>query len=527
MFKKKGIKLYVLISLLILFVVSSATTINWIISVNTYKKSISEKHLNHNYSYAKKLTSSTMYQLNYMLKNIIGISEITGHHDADQDDIDTWFKANDDQLNSLFITDQDGIVQYVNSEESGQVSEEKIEPGMTLASDTFKRVLQEKKPSISDPYYGSTNQLITLISAPIFDTNTGIFQGVVGGTIHMEKTNVLKSLLSTHEYADLSYVFVVDESGKLIYHPDEKRLGEDVSSNKVVQHVMNKEVGSMVIENSEGIEFFAGYAFVESTGWGIIAQTPTSIIDEGISEVFRHIVLVSLPFIIVVLIVGGLLVAMITKPIQQLVSLSEQTVYKDKIEEQEIIKIKSPIYEVRYLYQQIIDHLRTLNKQARIDGLTEIANRRTFDTVIKKWINEQISFSLIMLDIDFFKKVNDKHGHLVGDEVLKFLAREMVKLSEEDDMCFRYGGEEFGILVKNKGTIETYELAEKLRKQIASMISPSGETIKISLGVTTFQHGDSHAKELLTRADAALYHSKQTGRNKTSICNDNRLKMEA
>src|SRR5699024_5571890 len=144
--------------------------------------------------------------------------------------------------------------------------------------------------------------------------------------------------------------------------------------------------------------------------------------------------------------------------------------------------ILSPVYEVRQLYYQIIDHIRMLNSQAKMDGLTGIANRRTFDVVIGLWMQERIPFSLIMLDIDHFKKVNDTYGHLVGDEVLKFLTKEMVDMFTPEDLCFRYGGEEFGILVKNQGENEAFELAEKLRTTVENTISPSGEPIKISLG---------------------------------------------
>lgn len=102
----------------------------------------------------------------------------------------------------------------------------------------------------------------------------------------------------------------------------------------------------------------------------------------------------------------------------------------------------------------------------------------------------------------------------------------MEAIAGKENMCFRYGGEEFAIIVHNGDTNSAYKLVEKLRKHIAETISPSGEAIEISLGVTTFKHGDNHVKDLVNRADAALYHSKQTGRNKASICNNNTLKID-
>lgn len=460
-----------------------------------------------------------------MLKNIIVMSQIAGSHKITQEDVDAWFKANESQFNSLFITDEEGIVQYVNIEEAIRSQVEKIEPGLKLESDIFKSALKERKPFISKPYHGTVNGLITLISAPIYDVKTSKFLGVVAGTIYMEKDNVLRNLLAEHSYEDHTYVFVIDESGRLIYHPDESRLWEDVSHNEMVQRVMNKEEGSMIITNTQGREHFAGFASLESTGWGIIAQTPTSILDEATKYSFGRIVMISLPFIIGLLIIGGILVKAITKPIADLVLLSKQTVKKNKVENQETLKISSPIYEVRELYQQILAHFRILNRQARIDGLTQIANRSTFDSTLQSWINERDNFSLIMFDVDFFKKVNDTHGHLIGDEVLKFLAREMTNIIDAEDMCFRYGGEEFAVLARNKKIEQAYALAEKLRKHIENTVSPTGSPIHISLGVTSLQSTDRHAENLILRADAALYHSKKNGRNQTNVCNDNNLEI--
>ena len=87
------------------------------------------------------------------------------------------------------------------------------------------------------------------------------------------------------------------------------------------------------------------------------------------------------------------------------------------------LKNKSHIYEVHQLYHQIYNHFQLLNNQIQLDGLTGLANRRTFDLEIKDLMAQKVPFTMIMIDIDFFKKVNDTYGHLVGDDVLKYLSR--------------------------------------------------------------------------------------------------------
>jgi diguanylate cyclase (GGDEF)-like protein len=187
-------------------------------------------------------------------------------------------------------------------------------------------------------------------------------------------------------------------------------------------------------------------------------------------------------------------------------------------------KVKSNIYEVKQLYQsidlafrEIKHHINQLDSEIQTDALTGLANRRTFDLVIDEQIHNGISFSLIMFDVDFFKKVNDTFGHLKGDEVLRFLARTMQELSREGDLCFRYGGEEFAIIVPYGDHETAIVIAERLRMKLESTASPTGNIITISLGISIYPDHGQDAKEMITAADKALYKSKSESRNKTTF----------
>ncbi|KAA0549968.1 GGDEF domain-containing protein [Bacillus sp. BGMRC 2118] len=133
-------------------------------------------------------------------------------------------------------------------------------------------------------------------------------------------------------------------------------------------------------------------------------------------------------------------------------------------------------------------------------------------------MKNQLPFSLILLDIDYFKKVNDTFGHLVGDEVLIFLASKLNTLSRINDLCFRYGGEEFGIIVKSEDLDCAFHIAERIRKEIEELVSPTGEPITLSLGIAFHEIGhDLNVAEIINKADQALYRSKVQGRNRTTI----------
>ena len=122
-----------------------------------------------------------------------------------------------------------------------------------------------------------------------------------------------------------------------------------------------------------------------------------------------------------------------------------------------------------------------------------------------------------MLDIDNFKKVNDKHGHGVGDEVICFVAERLTQTTKFGDIAGRYGGEEFCLVLPGKTTDEAELIAERLRKQVqdeAETEFPALAKVTISLGIAQLDDEADTTAELLTRADQALYAAKLNGRNR-------------
>ena len=159
-----------------------------------------------------------------------------------------------------------------------------------------------------------------------------------------------------------------------------------------------------------------------------------------------------------------------------------------------------------------------LEQLATIDSLTGIYNRRLFDERIRESVasrkrHNEIS-SLISLDIDHFKKINDTFGHAKGDEVLINLANLLSTRLRESDCIFRIGGEEFSILLKSTNAADAMKLAEDLRVQVEQSEQLMKYSVTISLGVAECYETDSD-ETWLKQADSALYQAKNTGRNKT------------
>jgi diguanylate cyclase (GGDEF)-like protein len=159
--------------------------------------------------------------------------------------------------------------------------------------------------------------------------------------------------------------------------------------------------------------------------------------------------------------------------------------------------------------------IETLHRISTLDGLTEVANRRHFDdTLVLEWRRAARNgqpMSLLMLDIDFFKPFNDKHGHQAGDEVLRRVAQVLREsVHRAADLVARYGGEEFIVLLPETGEEQARAIAELLRARIEE----SG-LVTASLGVATqVPARDGQPEELMKRADEALYAAKRAGRNR-------------
>lgn len=168
-------------------------------------------------------------------------------------------------------------------------------------------------------------------------------------------------------------------------------------------------------------------------------------------------------------------------------------------------------------YENIkVDLEKRLRLRAELDFLTNIYNRSKFFSLLEKELDRYRryggSFSLLMLDIDRFKEVNDRYGHLVGDEVLRRLAKLVGENIRSTDIFARYGGEEFMVIVPETDIKGAEEMAEKLRKLIAGHRFDGVENITVCIGVTQAAPGDT-SDDIIARVDEGLYAAKNRGRN--------------
>jgi diguanylate cyclase len=175
---------------------------------------------------------------------------------------------------------------------------------------------------------------------------------------------------------------------------------------------------------------------------------------------------------------------------------------------------------------QLQENLEVVRTESLTDPLTSLANRKYFDqalaSVIAEAAADRESMSLLMTDIDHFKKFNDTYGHLTGDQVLRLVALSVKQNVKGQDIAARYGGEEFAIILPNTVLRAAVTVADHIRRAVMSkelMKRSTGEhlgRVTISIGVANLRPGDN-AQSLIGRADACLYAAKRSGRNRV-IC---------
>ncbi len=212
----------------------------------------------------------------------------------------------------------------------------------------------------------------------------------------------------------------------------------------------------------------------------------------------------------------------LTKPFDDIALIS--SVARRAVEKIRLIEENKSLLEKLKRKNEELEFVNLTLKELTIrDGLTGLYNHRHFQETLAVEIlrskRHAKTFSLVFLDVDFFKQYNDTHGHLHGDAVLVALSKLLIAGLRKSDVAVRYGGEEFVLLLPETSKENAFALAGTIREKIAAHPFPGRETqpqgkVTVSMGIAAFPEDGSDSSTLLHRADEALYQAKNGGRNK-------------
>ena len=504
--------------LILLLTVSTAMLVlanTFYTSHQTQRELLIAQTLETNQAYAAKMASSiedflsaAQQQLAFAAKDVV----LAEQDPAKLEHIVTRLKQQTDSFNSVSVINTQGTALAVTPKALDLL-------GNKIDSLGAKQALRERKPLISTPYVSVTGRLLIFISHPVFDAKDE-YLGFIGGTIYLHEENILQSLIGRHYHSNEAYIYVVDQSSKLIYHQESERVGEIVLGNPVIEQVISGQSGSMQLNNSQNIAMLAGYASVPSAGWGVVTQRTLNATLSGMNQQMLSVAKYSFPFFLLIMFVVWVMSKWISRPLWQL-ARSAESLDKPNMNAQ-IASIHAWYFEASQLRRALLRGLAGLNKKMGklsmeniTDPLTGLINRRGMQATLNEWEAERQPFSVIMCDIDHFKQVNDTFGHAIGDQVLQFVAKHMLESSREGDLVCRVGGEEFMLLLPHTDLNLAKSAAERLRLRIAGDVCPSiGQAVTLSFGVSSWIPGQASITEVTNSADLALYSAKKAGRNR-------------
>lgn len=469
--------------------------------------------------YAAKLAESTQHflisaqkQLAYCASTITSLDD-----EAELTAAVTRLHRQSDSFNSVILLDAQGVVRAQAPLDLDLRGTRLADPG----SPDRPSDLPAQKPTISHAYLSRTGRLLISLSHPLRDAS-GAFLGTVAGTIYLSQSSILSNLLGKHYYRDGSYLYVVDEDGRLLYHVDPKRIGEVVRGNPVIEAVRRGESGAQYVVNTRGQEMLAGYAPIPLSRWGVVAQRPLAATLEPLDGLMWSLLLSILPVAVASIIAIWWLAGLIAKPLRQLANNVEHS--DPRIAAERVQAMQPRYFEADRLKRAVLaslnqwqERMGKLNLAMLSDPMTGLSNRRGLQLAMDQWQTAGQSFAIIAIDIDRFKSINDTYGHVAGDHVLQHVAQFMKDGSRENDLLCRYGGDEFLMLLPGLNDEAARQIAERLRARVADNAIPGIGNVTVSLGVSEWRAGEGESQqEALNRADKALYAAKQGGRNRVA-----------
>lgn len=384
----------------------------------------------------------------------------------------------------------------------------------TISNLTYRDYFKENvkgKVYISNVLTTIRGTKVIVISVPIIK-KTGIDRVVVG-TVKLQGSS-LASMFDNKKFGKNGYIAILDSNGYAVYHPDKKRIGR----KSVIFGKLVGKSGSKIMKDSSNKNQFIGYSKVPNLKWVVAVSTPTAEIMHSRNIVNYEILALSITLGVLIILLGTYTVRRYTKPLDQLI-FSFNTLKDGKYKKINPDNYKDEFHEMVRVYNNTIESLKEthndLEEAADIDSLTEAYNRRAFNKLLssvkKEAKNNLQSLGILLLDVDYFKELNDTYGHLSGDKILKNLTEIMMESAGENSV-FRFGGDEFAVVLQNISDEKLISIAEKIR--LKAEVSLDGCTV--SIGAAKFPKDTDSIDELIDFADKALYISKES-KNKVTI----------
>jgi len=401
------------------------------------------------------------------------------------------------------------------------------------AADWLAHVAPDGK-AIGNAYWDKTLNAAVMVFAQPVTTASGTLLGTMGAKLNFSG---IDGILSTYANDSSRQLYIMTRAGEILIGT---RGGEiPFKSLKlpagVVGRLFDQKDVPLEYDDARGTEVLGALLAVPDVEWGVVAQKDRAMAYAAIDEL-RNTTLALIGAVLLLIGLAGYVLGLtIVAPLGRLTRGATRIAGGD-------LEVSLPHYghsEVGYLtgvFNEMVERLRSfrdenaainrelreradeLRAQSMIDSLTGLYNRTQLSELLAK---EQArsnrrkhSYSILMIDIDYFKRFNDTHGHQAGDELLKSVAGVFRSFVRSCDVAARYGGEEFLIMLTETGSSEALSCAEKIRAKVSELRARNAGSITVSIGVASFPENGADVEAVIHQADAALYRCKRGGRNR-------------
>ncbi len=425
----------------------------------------------------------------------------------------------------LMVLDPQGNVLASGGEEPAEVR---------LPEGWLDRVLRDEA-FLGHPYWDAAlDEAVVMTAVPIYGTGAQReLLGVLSGKVNFD---AVEAVLERFAPGESGRAYVVTAGGAII-------TGSQLSSQEAMDTrvepgnliaLEESQGGTAAYRDEHGTDVVGTLERVPRVNWAVIAQVPLAEAYGPIKRLRNFTLVLVASLLVVVGAIAYMLGLLIVRPLARLTDGAAEVATGD-------LSIDLPVVgggEVSYLtevFNDMVARLREgrealdaaneslrkkndeLQRLSITDGLTGLYNRRhlmeTLDTERRRADRSERTFALLMVDVDHFKKFNDRFGHQAGDEVLLRVAGILRKRTRDVDFPGRYGGEEFCLLLSESTLEGAVEVAERIRSDLGA-VSFEGEKVTVSIGAAEYPTDGETVEDVLGSADAALYQAKRRGRDR-------------
>ena len=391
----------------------------------------------------------------------------------------------------------------------------------------YKKAVKKNKLIVTESLIdASTGKMIVTIASPVYSDKSGEFLGVVAGDVFIQKIN---TFFQNNQISKKGFTMLVDSNNSILanskknFNQENNLIKVNQKYNQKLNFIKNKDkkTKSVVINSKKGL---LSYEPTQANDWYLVNFTPKSEYNEIFNKLLES-TLLSFAFSLIIFIIFLFLQKKyVINPLKTFnnnirkIDVEKNPDYRIPLDNnRDFSFLNKSINNLLNKIEDYVNELEDKNKYikylANHDPLTDLPNRRSFMNKLSKELEGGKKGAVMLLDLDNFKDINDTLGHTYGDMVLKEIAKNMKKMTDENVFVSRFGGDEFLVLIKNTNDIENINYyIDKVSNIFNTPFTIKNNTLYInfSMGISIYPYDSKDINQLVTNADTAMYRAKKT-----------------